>query len=111
MKKVLFNAAFLIGGLLTINAVLAQNDHKKDKDDHKREEPKFKKTKSYTKSYNLGSSDKVSLYNQFGEMKLMTWDKNEVKVDVTIIGKSDEEARAQEILDRISIVDSKEGNT
>jgi len=110
MKKALFNAAFLVAGLLTITSLIAQNTHK-DKDDHKREEPKFKKTKSYTKSYNLGSSDKVSLSNQFGEMKLTTWDKNEVKVDVTITGKSDEEPRAQEILDRISINDSKDGNT
>ncbi len=110
MKKVLFNTAFLAAGLLTIGSVTAQNDHK-DQDDHKREEPKFKKTKSYTKSYNLSSNDKISLSNQFGEMKLTTWDKNEVKVDATIIGKADEEQRAQEILNRISITDSKEGNT
>jgi len=110
MKKVLINSAFLITGLLTVTSLLAQNDHK-EKDDHKREEPKFKKTKSYTKSYNLSSSDKISLSNQFGEMKLTTWDKNEVKVDATIIGKSDEEPEAQEILDRISINDGKEGNT
>ncbi len=110
MKKRMFNAAFFLAGLLTISSVFAQNDHK-EKDDHKREEPKFKKTKSYTKSYNLSSSDKVSLSNQFGEMKITTWDKNEVKVDATITGKSDEEQEAQEILDRISIIDSKEGNT
>ena len=45
MKKALFNITFLIVGLLTISSVIAQNDHK-DKDDHKREEPKYKKTKS-----------------------------------------------------------------
>ena len=110
MKKVLFNAAFLLAGLLTTGSVFAQKDHK-DKDDRKREEPKFKKSKSYTKSYNLSGNDKVSLNNQFGEMKLNTWDKNEVKVDVSIVGKADEEPRAQEILDRISIIDSKDGNT
>ncbi|MFI5131399.1 MAG: hypothetical protein ACHQFX_15465 [Chitinophagales bacterium] len=110
MKKVLFNAAFLLAGFLLAGSVNAQKDHK-DKDGHKKEEPKFKKTKSYTKSYNLSSSDRVSLSNQFGEMKLTTWDKNEVKVDITIIGKSDDEPRAQEILDRISITDSKDGST
>ena len=109
MKKILFSTAFLIAGLLTISSALAQDDdHKKD---HKKEEPRFKKTKSYTKSYNLSSNDKVKLSNQFGEMKLNTWDKNEIKVDVTIIGKSDDEPRAQEIVDRISINDSKEGST
>ena len=72
-----------------------------------RQEAKFKKQKSYTKSYNVSSGDRISLDNQFGEMKLITWDKNEVKVDVSITGSSDEEARAQQIVDRISIQDEK----
>lgn len=79
--------------------------------DKEKQEPKFKKTKSYSKSYALGSSDKISLSNQFGEMKLVTWEKNEIKVDVTITGKSDAEERAQAIIDRISVTDSKEGGT
>ena len=72
-----------------------------------KQEPKFKKQKSYTKSYNVSSNDKISLENQFGEMKLITWDKNEVKVDVSITGSSDDETRAQKIVDRISIQDEK----
>ncbi|MEO7293542.1 MAG: hypothetical protein ABIW34_10590, partial [Ginsengibacter sp.] len=72
-----------------------------------KQEPKFKKQKSYTKSYNVSSNDKISLDNQFGEMKLITWDKNEVKVDVSITGSSDDETRAQKIVDRISIQDEK----
>jgi hypothetical protein len=107
MKKTLFSRLFLLVALMASVAATAQ-----DKDDHKNEkEPKFKKTKSYSKSYNLGSSDKISLANQFGEMKLNTWDKNEIKVDVTITGKSDIEQQAQEILDRISISDGKTGST
>src|SRR5205085_6605676 len=107
MKKILFSRLLLLVTVLASIAATAQ-----DKDDHKNEkEPKFKKTKSYSKSYNLASSDKISLANQFGEMKLNTWDKNEIKVDVTITGKSDIEQRAQEILDHISINDSKTGST
>lgn len=108
MKKVLFNAALLLAGLLYITNAIAQQEEKEKKT---YQEPKFKKTKSYSKSYVLSSSDKVSLYNQFGEMKIVTWEKNEVKVDVTITGKSDDEARSQEILERISITDSKNGGT
>ncbi len=108
MKKILFSVAFLITGLLYINCVVAQE---KEKEKKTYTEPKFKKTKSYSKSYSLSSSDKVSLSNQFGEMKIVTWDKNEVKVDATITGKSDDEARAQQILDKISITDNKEGGT
>ena len=71
------------------------------------QEKKFSKSKSYSKSYSISGSDKINLENQFGEMKLITWDKNEVKVDVSITGTSDEEARAQKIIDRISIEDGK----
>ncbi|HMU46173.1 MAG TPA: hypothetical protein PKC72_07395 [Chitinophagaceae bacterium] len=103
MKRILFNTLVLFTALVCLTQVNAQ--------DKEKNEPKFKKTKSYSKSYNLSGSDKVSLSNQFGEMKLVTWDKNEVKVDATITGKSDEEDRAQKILDHISIEDSKSGNT
>lgn len=75
-----------------------------------KEEPKFKKQKSYTKSYNLSGSDKISLENQFGEMKLIVWGKNEIKVDAFITAISEDEARTQQILDRIYIQDEKNSN-
>ena len=102
MQKIQFKAAFLLVALLATSLLFAQ--------DKERNEPKFKKNKSYSKSYNLGSNDKISLSNQFGEMKLITWDKNEVKVDVSITGKSDDEQRAQQILDKITVTDGKDGN-
>lgn len=102
MKRILFSGALLLSTLWISSSVQAQDD------DHKgKSEPKFKKEKSYSKSYSLSGGDRVSLTNQFGEMKISTWDKNEIKVDVKIVGKSDDEGRAQQILDRISIQDSK----
>ena len=101
MKARLFSLLAIIAAC-SLGTVSAQ-----DKSD--RNEPKFKKQKSYTKSYAVSSSDKVSLDNQFGEMKLITWEKNEVKVDVAISAGSDDEARAQKILDHISIQDEKTG--
>ncbi len=65
------------------------------------------KKKTYSKSYGISGSDKISLNNQFGEMKLVTWDKNEIKVDVTIVAKASTDEIAQKILDRISITDGK----
>ncbi|HEX7845045.1 MAG TPA: hypothetical protein VF476_04530 [Chitinophagaceae bacterium] len=109
MKSKLVKVSLLAAALLFTTANFAQQEGSHEK--HEKVEPKFKKTKSYSKSYSLASSDKISLNNQFGEMKLVTWEKNEIKVDVTIIGKSDEEPRAQEIVDRISIADGKDGNT
>lgn len=74
------------------------------------EEPKIEKKKSYSKSYNVGSGEKVSFDNRFGELKITTWDKNEVKVDVTMTGKANTDERAQEILNGIRIEDGKNGS-
>lgn len=68
------------------------------------------KKKTYSKSYTVSSSDKVSFNNQFGELKINTWDKNEVKVDVTITARANSDDRAQDILDQIEIKDWKSGN-
>ena len=70
-------------------------------------EPGVEKKKTYSKSYPLNGSDKVSINNQFGEVKIATWSKNEVRVDVTITGRGSTEERAQQILDLISIEDGK----
>jgi hypothetical protein len=72
-------------------------------------DPRVEKRKTYTKTYPLSGSDKVTLDNQFGELKINTWEKNEIKVDVTIIGRASTDEVAQKILDQISIEDGKGG--
>jgi hypothetical protein len=70
-------------------------------------DPDAEKKKTYSKSYPLSGSDKISLNNQFGELKISTWDKSEIKVDITISARAGSEERAQEIMDAISIEDGK----
>jgi hypothetical protein len=108
MQTMMHKITFLAVSLLIVTAGFSQE---KEKTEKQRIEPKFRKSKSFSKSYALSGSDKVSLSNQFGEMKINTWDKNEIKVDVSITGKADDETRAQQIVDRISIEDSKSGST
>jgi hypothetical protein len=74
------------------------------------EGPLVEKKKTYTKSYSVSNSDKISLTNQFGEMKINTWEKNEVSVTVTITAEAKTDERAQSILDNISIEDGKSGD-
>lgn len=75
------------------------------------EDPMVEKKKTYSKSYAVSSADKISLRNQFGELKINTWDKNEVKVDVTITAEAGTDERAQRLLDAIDIEDGKSGNS
>ena len=55
----------------------------------------------------MSNSDKVSFNNHFGELKINTWDKNEVNVTVTITAEANTDEKAQAILDHISIEDGK----
>jgi hypothetical protein len=70
-------------------------------------DPKVEKKKTYTKSYNVSNSDKISFTNQFGELKINTWDRNEVKATVTITAEASTDEKAQAILDHIHIEDGK----
>lgn len=72
--------------------------------------PVVKKTKTYTKSYTVSSSDKISFDNKFGELQINSWDKNEVKVTVTITAEASTDEKAQAILDHINIEDGKSSN-
>ena len=71
----------------------------------------WKKQRHIAKSYAVSGSDKITLENQFGEMKIITWDKNEIRVDVTIEAKGSTDEIAQKILDNIYIEDGKNGSS
>lgn len=71
------------------------------------EDPLVEKKKVYSKSYDLNGNDRVTLANQFGALKINTWTKNEVKVEVTITAEAKSDERAQDILDGINITDGK----
>lgn len=70
-------------------------------------DPTVVKKKTYSRSFTVGSNEKVSFNNKFGELKINTWDKNEVKVDVTITAEANTDEKAQRILDHITIEDGK----
>ena len=67
----------------------------------------IEKRKVETRSYPLTSSDKISLANEYGEMKLITWDKQEISIIITMISKARTENRAEELMNGIVIESSK----
>lgn len=68
------------------------------------------KTRSYSKSYTVSSTDGITIDNRFGETRLETWANNEVKVDVQIKVIASNDDRAQSLMDDIDIEDGKSGN-
>ncbi|MEQ8472267.1 MAG: hypothetical protein RIC35_13830 [Marinoscillum sp.] len=71
--------------------------------------PVGEKRKEIEKSFPVTASTELEITNQFGEVHVDTWEKNEVKVKIEIIANGKSDDRAQKLLDRISI-DIREGN-
>ncbi|RYY30760.1 MAG: hypothetical protein EOO04_03895 [Chitinophagaceae bacterium] len=92
----LYSLLFLVS-TLSIHAVGSDN-------------PLVEKKKTVSKTYTLSPNDLVTLDNRFGELKISTWDKNEIKVEITMTAKGNTEERANDILGRISIDEGKKSN-
>jgi len=79
--------------LLCNNIVIAQNNNTISKTKHN--------------SYTVTPNDQLSIKNRFGQVKINTWEKSEIKIDVTIKAWARNETEAREILDRIDVDDKK----
>jgi hypothetical protein len=66
----------------------------------------IEKKKVITDSYPLTEKSVVKIVNTYGNVNVYDWDKNEVKVEVTITVKSENEKLAQAMLDEITINES-----
>jgi hypothetical protein len=111
MKKILKKCCLILSlFLLAQVSLFAQNDNDNDNKNENKKKYEFVKTKSVNKSYNVSSSDKLNIQNSFGSVKITTWDRNEIKVDVAIEVSSNVESRAQKLLDRINVSEGKSGN-
>jgi len=68
------------------------------------------KKKSVIKIYDASNKDNLLIDNQFGLVKINLWDKNEIRVDITITANSSNDERAQQYLDKVRISDKKDAN-
>lgn len=60
-------------------------------------------TKTIKKEYDISSDGTVHLNNKYGKVEVKTWDRNRVKIEVTIVVNANSESSAQEVFNRISI--------
>ena len=87
---------------------VARNYSNRNNYDNLEDNP-IEKKKTITKSFTVDAKDKLAINNQHGEVKVELWNKNEIKVDITIIGYGNSEKKAQEFLDNVEIIDKREG--
>ena len=70
-----------------------------------------KQVKTYSKSYTVDAGTKLDIDNRYGKVTVNTWSKNEFKVDVQIEVTANKADDTRKFIDRISINDSKQGQT
>lgn len=68
------------------------------------------KVKKIIRTYQVSSKDALYIDNKFGSVTVNTWDKNEFKVEITVLAIDDNDDKAQKQLDRVTISDSKVGS-
>jgi hypothetical protein len=86
-------------------AVFAQHTEVKEK---KRYE--HFKERTISKTY-TASGNALSIDNNFGDVIVTTWDRNEIKVDVHIEASSSDKEITEKMFDNLDVIEGKEGNT
>ena len=92
--------------LLLATAHLFAQDGDTDKKEKKRYE--FFRERNISKTY-PASGNTLNIDNQFGEVKITTWDKNEIKVDIHIETSSTNKELADKTFERIDVTDKQNG--
>jgi hypothetical protein len=65
----------------------------------------IEKKRTISKTYNVGPDDRLSIENSFGNISVITWDKNEIQVDIEIGVRAPTDERAQRMMDQINVSD------
>ncbi|WP_339625692.1 hypothetical protein [uncultured Winogradskyella sp.] len=66
-------------------------------------EPKTSKERNIKKSYNVAPDATLKVTNSFGNLNIITWDKNQIEFDITIRITGNDAEKVQDRLNRISI--------
>ena len=69
-----------------------------------------KRQRLINKSYNVTAEDKLTIDNQFGNVVVSPWDKSQITVDIEISARASSDSKAQDIMDKIDVSDSREGH-
>jgi hypothetical protein len=69
-----------------------------------------RKQRLINKSYDVTAEDKLTIDNQFGNVVVSTWDKQQITVDIEISARASTDGKAQDIMDKIDVRDSRNGH-
>jgi hypothetical protein len=106
MKKIFKNFLFVVS-LFAAVPVIAQDD-KADKEKKEKQRYEFFRERNISKTY-PAAGNTLNIDNRFGKVKVITWDKNEIKVDIHIETSSTRKDLADKTFERIDVEDKQDG--
>ncbi|WP_207424568.1 hypothetical protein [Desertivirga brevis] len=68
------------------------------------------RTKSIIREYKVNGNDRLSIDNQFGNVQVNLWNSSAIKVEISMKAFESNDAKAEELLNNISISESKDHN-
>ncbi len=74
------------------------------------EDGTVEKKKIITKLFDVSANDALTVDNQYGQVSVGLWDKNEIRVQITITARSSSDERVQRSLDAVTIDEKRSGN-
>jgi hypothetical protein len=96
--------------LLATSFLFVLRSNAQDEDDNKpRKRYEHYKERSISKSY-PASGNTLNIENSFGHVKIIPWDKNEIKVDIHIEASSTHKELMEASFERIDVTDKQTGN-
>jgi len=104
MKRVFKNILPIL--LLLATAQLFAQDVEKKKE--RKRYDNFKE-RNISKTYSA-SGNKLNIDNRFGNVKITTWEKNEIKVDIHLETSSTDKEFTEKSFDRMDVEETKDGN-
>ncbi|WP_394990222.1 DUF4097 family beta strand repeat-containing protein [Emticicia sp.] len=110
MKKLtqLYNYSSIMKGAMVLICFFFYGKTNANTDQKEQTDPQWiEKKKNVTFSYSVTGADKISLENQFGDIKVSFWDKNELKVEVIILANATSEERASNFMQMVDVVGKK----
>lgn len=70
----------------------------------------IEKRKTIIKLYDVSPKDNLLIDNQFGQVKVALWDKDEIRVQITITANGSTDDRAQDYLNSVDIEEKRNGD-
>ena len=104
MKRAFRNILPILLLLVSAQLIAQEGDKKKER---KRYE-NFKE-RNISKTY-TASGNTLNIDNRFGNVKITTWDKNEIKVDIHLETSSTDKEFTEKSFERMDVEESKDGN-